>query len=173
LAGQPEVFEGVLGSFIIKIFDICAGSVGLSLESAQMQRFDADRILTVGYDRAHYYPTKGLVYLQLVVDKPTQRILGFQGIGDDNDAISVRLDSIVCILKNKPVVNEVSNLEIAYSPPFASAMDSLNALGNATQNYLRGIYRRIEVEEFCKAMENPSRSLFSLNRSRDPSLLTT
>ncbi len=148
LAGKPETFDEVVGSFIIKVFDICAGSAGLSLESALLEQINADRVLTVGYDRAHYYPTRSLLYLQLVVDKQTRRILGFQAIGDNNDAVSVRLDSIVALMQGNFTVDKVSNLEIAYSPPYASAMDSLNALGNTAANFLDGLYKRMEVKEF-------------------------
>jgi len=51
-------------------------------------------------------------------------------------------------------VEEISNLEIAYSPPFAAAMDIVNALGNATANFLDGRYRPMELDAFRKVWEN-------------------
>jgi NADPH-dependent 2,4-dienoyl-CoA reductase/sulfur reductase-like enzyme/rhodanese-related sulfurtransferase len=151
LAGKEERFPGVVGSFIVKVFDLCLAAAGLSQEEAIANRFDAERVLTVGYDRAHFMPEKALMFLQLVVDRADRRVLGIQGVGKANDAVAVRVDAVAALLKHHPTVEDISNLEIAYSPPFASAMDSLNALGNTAANLLDGLYRRMTVGE---AMEH-------------------
>src|SRR5690606_5760358 len=40
------------------------------------------------------------------------------------------------------------NMEVAYSPPFASALDILNAAANTAENILDGYNKPIDVEEF-------------------------
>jgi rhodanese-related sulfurtransferase len=151
IAGREERFPGVVGSFIVKVFDLCLAAAGLSQEEAIAAGFDAERVLTVGYDRAHFMPEKALMFLQLIVDRADRRVLGIQGVGKANDAVAVRIDAVAALLKHHPAVEEISNLELAYSPPFASAMDSLNALGNTAANLLDGLYRRMTVGE---AMEH-------------------
>ena len=126
---------------------------GLSQEAAIAAGFDAERILTVGYDRAHFMPEKALMFLQLVVDRKSRRVLGIQGVGRADDAVSVRIDAVAALLKHAPSVADISNLELAYSPPFASAMDSLNALGNTAGNLLDGIYRRMTAGEALERLE--------------------
>jgi NADPH-dependent 2,4-dienoyl-CoA reductase/sulfur reductase-like enzyme/rhodanese-related sulfurtransferase len=147
IAGREERFPGVVGSFIVKVFDLCLASAGLSQEEAIAAGFDAERVLTVGYDRAHFMPEKAHMFLQLVVDRSSRRVLGIQGVGKANDAVSVRVDAVAALLKYQPLVEDISNLELAYSPPFASAMDSVNALGNTAANLLDGLYRRMTVGE--------------------------
>ncbi len=151
IAGKEENFPGVVGSFIVKVFDLCLAAAGLSQEEAIAAGFDAERVLTVGYDRAHFMPEKAFMFLQLIVDRASRRVLGIQGVGKANDAVAVRIDAVAALLKYQPLVEDISNLELAYSPPFASAMDSVNALGNTAANLLDGLYRRMTVGE---AMEH-------------------
>ena len=59
-----------------------------------------------------------------------------------------RINAVAAILKSKPTVSEISNLELPYSPPFSSAMDILNALGNTAENILAGKNRVIDADQF-------------------------
>jgi len=147
IAGGGESFPGVVGTFIVKVFDLSLGAAGLTQERAIAEGFDAERVLTVGYDRAHFWPEKSHLFLQLVVDRSNRRVLGIQGVGKANDALAVRIDAVASLLRHGPTVEEIGNLELAYSPPFASAMDSLNALGNTAGNLLDGLYRRMTAGE--------------------------
>ena len=60
-----------------------------------------------------------------------------------------RVASVAAILKYKPSTADISNLELPYSPPFSSAMDILNALGNTAENILAGTNRVIEADQFA------------------------
>jgi NADPH-dependent 2,4-dienoyl-CoA reductase/sulfur reductase-like enzyme/rhodanese-related sulfurtransferase len=152
IAGRSETFPGVVGTFIVKVFDLCLAAAGLSLERALAEGFDAVKVLTVGYDRAHFWPEKSLLFLQLVVDARDRRVLGIQGIGRADDALSVRIDAVSALLGSRPTVEDLSNLEMAYSPPFASAMDSLNALGNTAANLLDGLYHPVGAVEAMESL---------------------
>ncbi len=154
LAGKPASFPGVAGTFIVKVFDLCLAAAGISQERAVAEGIDADRVLTVGYDRAHFMPEKSLLFLQLVFDRRTRKVLGIQGVGRADDALAVRVDSVAALLRYGPTVEDIGNLEVAYSPPFASAMDSVNALGNAAANLLDGLWNRMTAGE---ALERLSR----------------
>lgn len=150
LAGGFAAFNGVVGSFSIKIFDLAVASTGIPLHTALNEGFDAVRTLVVQADRAHFYPTQDLMYLQLIVDRKTRRILGAQGLAGNGDALVGRIDSIAAMLPYRPGIDELSNLEVAYSPPYASAMDIVNALGNTAENVLDGYTTTMEVDEFEK-----------------------
>ena len=52
------------------------------------------------------------------------------------------------MLKYKITTEDIGNLELPYSPPFSSAMDVLNALGNTAENILAGKNRVIEADQF-------------------------
>ena len=155
IAGRPARFAGVVGSFIVKIFDIALAAAGPTQEQAIAAGIDAERVLVVGYDRAHFMPEKAILVLQLIVDRATRRVLGFQGAGPANDALLARVDAVAALLKHSPTVEDIGQLELAYSPPFASAMDTLNALGNTAGNLLDGLYRRMTAGEALELLRDP------------------
>lgn len=154
LADGNAVFKGGVGSFVVKTFDMALAGAGLSDETARKYGFDAVGIQVAQFDRAHFYPEKEIIYLELVVDRKTRRVLGIQGFGGQNSGMFARVNAVAAILQYQPLVEAVSNLELAYSPPFASAMDIINSLGNAAENYLDGRYAPMDFDEFAACWPN-------------------
>jgi len=148
LAGGNSTFDGVVGSFVVKLFETSMAGTGLSLESAKQAGFDAMSVLLIQQDRAHFYPTKELMTLEMVVNKANRRVLGVQGFGSSGDALVGRINAVAAILKSGPTIDDISNMELAYSPPFAAAMDILNTLANLADNALRGINRGVGPDGF-------------------------
>jgi NADPH-dependent 2,4-dienoyl-CoA reductase/sulfur reductase-like enzyme/rhodanese-related sulfurtransferase len=148
LAGGAATFNGIVGSFTLKTFDLAIAGTGLNLTAARESGFDAVEALVIQADRAHFYPTQDLMYLTLVVDKKTRRLLGAQGISHNGDALVGRINSIAALLPFKADLADLSNLEVAYAPPFAAALDIVNAVANTLENILDGFNRTIEVDEF-------------------------
>jgi NADPH-dependent 2,4-dienoyl-CoA reductase/sulfur reductase-like enzyme/rhodanese-related sulfurtransferase len=153
LAGGDAVFSGAVGSFVVKIFERTLSGAGLSLDSARAAGFDAGSVLMVQLDRAHFYPTKALMTLELVYEKGTRRILGIQGFGSTSDALVGRVNVVAGLLPHKPKVEELSNLEMAYSPPFAAAVDILNSLGHVAENAIEGRLLGVYPDEFHRLWE--------------------
>jgi len=154
LADGEAEFEGAVGSFVLKLFEISVASAGLSLETAKKEGFDALSAFVVQFDRAHFYPEKDLMYLELVVEKGSGRVLGIQGMGNTGDAMVARINAVAGILKYHPFIADISNLELPYAPPFSSAMDILNALGNTAENILAGKNRTLEAGQFVDWWQN-------------------
>jgi rhodanese-related sulfurtransferase len=148
LAGGDARFEGAVGSWVCKIFESSMAGAGMSLETALMSDYDAMSVLLVQLDRAHFYPTKELMTLELVVDRTTRQILGIQGFGSAGDAMVGRINAVAATLKYRPTVADISNLEMAYSPPFSSAVDILNTLANMADNALAGLNRGVGPDKF-------------------------
>jgi NADPH-dependent 2,4-dienoyl-CoA reductase/sulfur reductase-like enzyme/rhodanese-related sulfurtransferase len=148
LAGGCATFGGVAGSFSIKIFDLAAASTGLTPAAALREGFDAVSALVVQADRAHFYPGQDLMYFLLTADRKTRRVLGAQAIGRNGDAVVGRINAIAAALPFRPTLEDVSNLEVAYSPPFASALDIVNAAANTAENIIEGLNRPAGIEEF-------------------------
>ena len=148
LAGGSATFNGIVGSFTLKTFDLAIAGAGLSLAQAAAAGFDAAGALVIQADRAHFYPTQDLMYLHLVADKTTRRLLGAQGLSHNGDALVGRINSIAALLPFKASLEDLSNLEVAYAPPFAAALDIVNAVANTLENILDGYNRTIEVADF-------------------------
>jgi len=150
LAGGNARFEGAVGTFIIKVFEMSLASAGMSLKTAKAEGYDALSVFVSQFDRAHFYPEKGLMYMELIVERETEKVLGVQGLGGMSDAVFARVNAVAAILKYGPTTADISNLELLYAPPFSAAMDIVNALGNTAENVLRGKNKLIDVDQFAK-----------------------
>lgn len=156
MAGGDARFAGAVGSFVVKLFDSALAGAGLSPETAAREGFDAVGIQAAQFDRAHFYPEKEIIFLELVVDKKTRRVLGIQGFGGEASGMYARVNAVAPLLQYKPTVADISNLELAYSPPFASAMDIVNAVANAAENYLDGYYAPAHADDFIRCWNDRS-----------------
>jgi rhodanese-related sulfurtransferase len=94
--------------------------------------------------------------LQMVFDKTSRRVLGFQGFGPMNDSILARINAAAGLIANNGTIEDFSNLEMAYAPPFATALDALNATANVADNLAAGRLRTISIEDYLAWMESPS-----------------
>lgn len=148
LAGGRAEFDGAVGSFVVKLFEISVASAGLSMQTAERAGFDPVSAFVVQFDRAHFFPEKDLMYLELIVEKRTGQVLGIQGLGNKGDGMVARINAVAAILKYKPTTVDISNLELPYSPPFSAAMDILNALGNTAENILSGKNKVVDPDQF-------------------------
>ena len=149
-AGGDASFPGAVGSWGIKLFDQNAAGAGLTIESALREGYDAVNVHVEQIDRAHFYPDKHLMALELVVDKATRRVLGIQGMSSGGDALAARINAVAPLLSRDAKVADISNLEVLYSPPFAAAMDVVNVVGNVAENILEGRLKPMPQEEFEK-----------------------
>jgi NADPH-dependent 2,4-dienoyl-CoA reductase/sulfur reductase-like enzyme/rhodanese-related sulfurtransferase len=148
LAGIPSTFEGVIGSFIMKVFDLSVGATGLSLDVAKAEGFDAVSAPCAQFDRAHFFINKENMFLNMVVDRTDKRVLGLQGIGAMGDGLMARINAVVGLIEKKAVISDFSNLELPYAPPFSTAVDILNATANVADNMVAGRFRPIDVKKF-------------------------
>ncbi len=154
ICGIPSVFKGGVGSFIMKGFDMSIGSAGLTLQDAREAGFDADISLTSPIDRAHFYPTQAVTCFLMVFDRRTRRVLGLQGIGPMGDGILARINGAAPLLCEGGVIEDFNNIEMAYSPPFSAAIDSINAAAYVAENLCDGRMRKIDMGQFLAYMEN-------------------
>lgn len=154
IAGGSQQFPGVISNFCVKVFDFGVARAGLTYEQATRVGFNPDQTLVVQPDRAHFYPTSGLMYITLIADKKTRQILGIEAFGPNGDAVKSRVDAIASLLPQRATLEDISNLEVSYSPPYASAMDIVNVSANVLSNILDDLYKPISPLEFLEAFTN-------------------
>lgn len=154
IAGGRETFDGAIGTYVIKLFEYGFAGTGLSLAVALREGFDAFSTHVIMSDHSHFYPKRDMVSLEIVVERNTGRVLGLQGCSHNGDSVKGRIDALAAILKYRPTLRDVSNMELAYAPPFGSAMDVLNAAANAAENILVGRNLPIQPVEFARLWEN-------------------
>lgn len=155
IAGGQATFEGVVGSWCVKLNKMYASGTGLTLHQARMAGFDAVEASMEGSDKAHFYPGHNYTSINVVVDRQSRRVLGVQGMSVDGSAVKARTDAVAAMLQfSRPTLNDLSNLEVSYAPPLASAMDVINAAGNVADNVVNGYHHTITPDEFIELWEN-------------------
>jgi NADPH-dependent 2,4-dienoyl-CoA reductase/sulfur reductase-like enzyme/rhodanese-related sulfurtransferase len=150
LAGGDSRTPGTVGSWCVKLFDLAAAGTGLTLEAAQRAGLDAVHVHASQLDRAHFYPDKGFMFLDMVAERGTGRVLGVQGVSEMGDALIGRIGAVAAMLPHRATVAEVGNVELPYSPPFTTALDILNMLANVAENVLAGRNRSVLPHEFAE-----------------------
>ncbi len=152
--GRASQFKGTVGTFCIKVFDMGVATAGLTSAQATANGFDPVHAIVSQPDRAHFYPSAQLMFIKLIADRKTRKILGIEAVGGQGDAIKARVDAIAPLFQVGLDVDDVCVLETGYAPPFASAMDIINNAGNALDNILENLNKPIDVIDFVEKFKN-------------------
>jgi NADPH-dependent 2,4-dienoyl-CoA reductase/sulfur reductase-like enzyme/rhodanese-related sulfurtransferase len=164
--GRASQFKGTVGTFCIKVFELGAATAGLTVAQAKAAGFDPVHALVAQFDRAHFYPESKFMFIQLIADRNTRKILGVEAIGAQSDAVKARVDAIAPLLGTGLDVDDVCVLETGYAPPFASAMDVINNAGNVLDNILEGRNTPMDMLDFLVLFKKQDIRVVDL---RDPS----
>ncbi len=152
IAGGDETFPGVLGTSIAKVFEYNVGRVGLSQSQAQAAGYDVVTSLVPGYEHATYYPKGKEILVKLVAEKSSGKLLGGQVVGPGETA--KRIDVLATALSFGATVDDLANTDLAYAPPYNSALDPLHNAANVIRNKQSGLARALtpmEVESKLKS----------------------
>lgn len=115
----PLEFPGVLGTGIFKVFDLGVGRTGLSESEAAEAGFSPVSASVEAGSTAGYYPGGGKVFLKLVADAGSGRLLGAETCGASADKM---VDVCATALWGRLTVADLINIDLAYAPPFGPAL---------------------------------------------------
>ena len=118
-AGEGLEFPGVLSTGIFKVFDLGVGKTGLSEEEAEAAGFEVVSAEVEVYDRAAYYPGADKVFLKLIADGQTGRLLGAESAGSGADKLT---DVCATAIWGELSYTDLVNIDLAYSPPYGPAL---------------------------------------------------
>lgn len=152
--GGNAQFDGSVGSFCIKVFDMGAAKAGLTVAQARAAGFDPIAETVAQSDRAHFFPDADFMFMKLIADRKTRKVLGVEAVGPQGDAVKSRADAVAVLLQFGVDVSAICNLEVSYSPPYASAMDVVNNAGNALDNKIGGSLKSVDTFAFLEAFKN-------------------
>ncbi len=127
-AGGDAAFAGVVGTAVVKVFDLHAARTGLSEREAQAEGFDVASVTITSSSRAHYMPGHQPVHVKLIFEKGSHRILGAQMVG--REGIAKRIDVIAAALHAGWTTHDLAKLDLSYAPPFAPVWDPILVAAN-------------------------------------------
>ncbi len=123
LTGKRTKFSGTVGTTILKVFDLAIGRVGLTSNEASAERMRTVSVRIEALDRAAYSPGAGKIWIKLIADSDSRRLIGAQSIGYGD--VSKRIDVAATAIMSSMTVREISQLDLSYTPPYGSLWDPL------------------------------------------------
>ena len=164
--GDNSFFTGTAGTFALKVFDLGISKAGMTFRQAKEAGFNPAFSVISQTDHAHFYPSAQLMYMTLIADQSSRKILGIEAAGKNGVAVKARIDAAAVLLSHGIDVDELCNLETGYAPPFSSAMDVVNNAGNALDNILTGRNRPIGAAEFIEKFRTGETQVLDVRETR-------
>jgi len=96
IAGKEARFHEVAGTAIFKAFGLAMATTGLSLEAALKEGYAAKKVFIKSRDGAHYYPGSQPLFVELVYEEGTERLLGGAVVAFGHGAL--RIDALAALL---------------------------------------------------------------------------
>jgi len=134
LAARRTKFFGTVGTTVLKVFDLAVARTGLSLNEAAEEGISVAAGRIEAPDRASYYPNAKKLWVKLIVERESRKLIGAQvvGYGDASKRIDVAAAAITAGMR----IDDVAQLDLAYTPPFGSLWDPLIIAAQAVMKEL-------------------------------------
>lgn len=129
--GGERRFAGVLGTQSVKLFDRVVATTGLREEDARSYEFDPLGFDFTTYDHKVYYPGATEMVVRIVGDANSGALLGGQIFGAYGREVSKRIDTIATALHHRMRVEDLSELDLSYTPPLSSPWDPVQMAAQA------------------------------------------
>jgi NADPH-dependent 2,4-dienoyl-CoA reductase/sulfur reductase-like enzyme len=147
-AGGDRRFTGSLGTQVVKVFDVVAARTGLRDHEAatvdaapdgRARRWHPITVTTTADDHKAYFPGATSIAIHLTGNDlgwgaEPGRLLGAQLVGRRGAEISKRVDVLAEAIHYGATVDEVSDLDLSYTPPLGSPWDAVQI---AAQSWTR------------------------------------
>lgn len=160
-----ESLDGVLGTTIVRLFEVNAAKTGLSERDAIKEGYEVESVLVPSNDRAHYFPGYKQIITKLVVDKNTHKVIGAQIIGEG--VVDKPIDTIATAITLGAKVEDLAKLDLAYAPPFSMAMSSTILSANVLINKLSGRVETVKSPEVPGMLEAESTNVLDVREEAE------
>jgi NADPH-dependent 2,4-dienoyl-CoA reductase/sulfur reductase-like enzyme len=132
--GGDERFPGVIGTAMSKICHYEVARTGVGEREAADAGIEVVSATIKDRTRAGYYPGAGPIWVKLVAEPGSGRLLGGQIVGVEGAA--KRIDVLAVAVWTGLPVQELALLDLSYAPPFSAVYDPLLIAARATAKLL-------------------------------------
>jgi NADPH-dependent 2,4-dienoyl-CoA reductase/sulfur reductase-like enzyme len=121
VCGKTVSLSGVTGTAIFRVFDMEVARTGLNEAEAKTAGFDPASVTIKTRSRAHGHSGFGTIWVYMVADRSSRRLLGVQMVGSEGVAHRINAPAVALLAKMK--VNQYGQSDLAYAPPFGPVWD--------------------------------------------------
>ncbi|MDR0459980.1 MAG: FAD-dependent oxidoreductase [Nitrososphaerota archaeon] len=123
IGGVNSQFTGVLASAVTKLFDIEAGSTGISETVAVKNQIGIVVSTVNSKTKAGYYPSAKPLRIKLVVEKETEHLIGAQIVGGEE--VTQRINALSFAIQKQMTVRDLAKADTAYAPPMCETWEPM------------------------------------------------
>lgn len=146
IAGEKIAYPGTLRTAICRLPGVNVGKTGFTKAAAQTEGMNPVSVTIVADDKAHYYPGAESMVIKMVADKTTGRFLGVEAIG--KGPVDKIIDIGVTALSLSANLDSLDNMDLAYAPPFSTAIHPFVLAVQVLKNKVDGKMDSIGPDEF-------------------------
>jgi len=121
ICGKESRLDGIAGTAVFRVFDYEIARTGLDLAEAQNFGFDPVQNMIKSNSKAHAHPGNTTIWVNMIGDKKSGRLLGAQMIG--KEGVAHRINAPAVALHNQMTVQQYSQTDLSYAPPFGPTWD--------------------------------------------------
>ena len=147
IMGKEVKYRGVLGTAVCKLPGLNVGRTGLTEVQAKNEGFHPISVVTVVDDKAHYYAGASSFIIKMIADKETLRLLGVQVVGVG--AVDKVVDIAVTGITMKAALPDLADMDLAYAPPFSTAIHPFAHTVNVLMNKIQGNFETFTPAEYA------------------------
>ncbi len=129
MAGGDERFPGIVGSAVTRVCELAIGRTGIDEATAAREGIAVRTTEASAPHRAHYMPGPHSVWVKLVYREGDHRLVGATLAGRD-PSLAKRTDVLATAITAGMTVQELSDLDLTYAPPFAPVWDPVLQAAN-------------------------------------------
>ena len=143
--GKNILFNGAYKTAIVKVFDYTLARTGLSSMYLREKNIPFKTVLTVGGSTPSYYPNQKDLITEIYYNPKSEEILGAELFGEVG--VDKRVDVLSTAIYAKLKITDLSQLDLAYAPPFSPAKDPVVVTSFVTENLIDNKCNQISVED--------------------------
>ncbi len=128
ITGRKTELEGIAGTAVFKVFNLQVARTGLTMAESKEAGFDPAEIMITARSRAHAHPGSSDIGVAMIGDKKSGRLLGIQMVGREGAAHRINAPAVA--LHQKMTVEQFSQCDLAYAPPFSPVWDPMLTAAN-------------------------------------------
>lgn len=128
VTGKNAEIQGIAGSAVFKVFELEVARTGLSVQEATTAGFDPVSVTIEAPSRAHAHPGASPIRVHMVGDRKSGLLLGVQMVGREGVAHRIKAPSVA--LHARMTVDDFSQTDMAYAPPFSPVWDPMLTAAN-------------------------------------------
>jgi NADPH-dependent 2,4-dienoyl-CoA reductase/sulfur reductase-like enzyme len=129
--GGRRLFEGSVGTQVVKVFDLAIARMGLGDREARAAGLDPLSVQAEAWDHTPYYPSAHRLHLRVTGDRGSGRLLAAQILGPWHAEVAKRIDVFAAALFAGMTVDGLNDLDLSYTPPFGSPWDAVQVAAQA------------------------------------------